>query len=284
MPSRWYRREITTNNPYSRREPGGDNPHPLPDTSSKESPSSPEAVAAQDDGPLWYFRGVSLGLETLPGISGARRTLERSGKPRLAGRAEQDQPTSASQANRNTERSGVFLALETKFLLFHAGQKRDSVLSRSTGHRAFNWLRLWVRPVRPWPRARPRHWRGQRLPRFPCLGGAPRRQRGWFGHGGDSGPDFFALACVVLTSLRRSRTCPGSCGSGMPVSRCPPCKNRIPLSAQDGHNSAENCTAHLVSKKALIVNTLRMRRGRAYSRSLSAYGRNLVIGRCPCFH
>src|ERR1035438_5326666 len=110
------------------------------------------------------------------------------------------------------------------------------------------------------------------------------RQRARFGHGGVSGPDFFALACVVLTSLRRSRTCPGSCGSGMPVSRCPPCKNRIPLSAQDGHNSAENCTAHLVSKKALIVNTLRMRRGRAYSRSLSAYGRNLVIGRCPCFH
>jgi hypothetical protein len=27
----------------------------------------------------------------------------------------------------------VFLALETKFLLFQAGQKRDSVLSRSTG-------------------------------------------------------------------------------------------------------------------------------------------------------
>ena len=61
----------------------------------------------------------------------------------------------------------MFLALETKFLLFQAGQKRDSVLSRSTGHRAFNWLRLWVRPVRPWPRARPRHWRGQRLPRAP---------------------------------------------------------------------------------------------------------------------
>jgi hypothetical protein len=36
-----------------------------------------------------------------------------------------------SQAERNTERSGVFLALETKFLLFWAGQEQDSVPSRS---------------------------------------------------------------------------------------------------------------------------------------------------------
>src|ERR1035437_676836 len=28
MPSRWYRREITTNNPYPCREPSGDNPYP----------------------------------------------------------------------------------------------------------------------------------------------------------------------------------------------------------------------------------------------------------------
>jgi hypothetical protein len=182
-----------------------------------------------------------LGLDPVPGISGAGRTPERSGKPRLAGRAGQDQLTFASQADRNTERSGVFLALETKFLLFQAGQKRDSVLSRSTGHRAFDCLRLWVRPVRPWPRARSRHRRGQRLPRASCLGRTPHRQRGWFGHGGVSGPDFFALALVALTSLRRSRVCLGSCGSGMPVSRCPPCKYRIPLFAQDGHNIAENC-------------------------------------------
>src|ERR1017187_6776575 len=83
-----------------------------------ESPPSPEAVAAQNYGPLWYFRGVPLGLETLPGMSRAGRTRRRSGKPRLAGRAGQDQLTFASQADRNTERSGVFLALETKFLLF----------------------------------------------------------------------------------------------------------------------------------------------------------------------
>jgi hypothetical protein len=150
--------------PDHRREPRTDNPPPLWQD-PLESPPSPEAVAAQDDGPLWYFRGVPLGLETLPGISGAGST-KALGKTASAGRAEQDQLTLASQADRNTERSGVFLALETKFLLFQAGQKRDSVLSRSTGHRAFNWLRLWVRPVRPWPRARPRHRRGQRLPRL----------------------------------------------------------------------------------------------------------------------
>jgi len=182
-----------------------------------------------------------LGLETLPGISGAGRTPERSGKPRLAGRAEQDQLTFAFQAARNTERSGVFLALETKFLLFQAGQKRDSVLSRSTGHPAFNWLRLWVRPVRPWPRARPRHRRGRRLPRSSCLG-----ERHTASGGGSGTVELAArisspLPCVALTSLRRSRMCPGSCGSGMPGSRCPPCKNRVPLFAQGGHNNAENC-------------------------------------------
>ena len=155
---------------YPRREPRTDNPHPPLWQDPLETPSSQEAVAAQDDGPSWYFRGFPLGLDPVPGISGAGRTPERSGKPRLAGRAGQDQLTFASQADRNTERSGVFLALETKFLLFQAGQKRDSVLSRSTGHPAFNWHRLWVRPVRPWPRARPRHRRGRRLPRSSCLG------------------------------------------------------------------------------------------------------------------
>ena len=51
------------------------------------------------------------------------------GQAAAGGRAEQAQLTLASQAERNTERSGVFLALETKFLLFWTGQKRDSVLS-----------------------------------------------------------------------------------------------------------------------------------------------------------
>ena len=125
-------------------------------------PTSPEAVAAQDDGPSWYFLGFPLGLEVFQVLLGPEQGWRAlPGKPRLAGRAEQDQLPFASQADRNTERSGVFLSLETKFLLFEAGQKRDSVLSRSTGGRAFNWLRLWVRPVRPWPRARPRHRRGQ---------------------------------------------------------------------------------------------------------------------------
>ncbi len=186
---------------YPRREPRTDNPHPPLWQDPLETPSSQEAVAAQDDGPLWYFRGVPLGLETLPGISGAGRTPERSGKPRLAGRAGQDQLTFASQADRNTERSGVFLALETKFLLFQAGQKRDSVLSRSTGHRAFNWLRLWVRPVRPWPRARPRHRRGRRLPRASCLGRTPRRQRERFVHGGGKRP---TKLCDSPMALARS--------------------------------------------------------------------------------
>src|ERR1035437_10107775 len=45
----------------------------------------------------------------------------------------------------------------------------------------------------------------------------------------------------ALTSLRHSRLCPGSCGSGMPSSRCPPYKAKIPLLAQGGHNNAENC-------------------------------------------
>jgi hypothetical protein len=38
-----------------------------------ESPPSPEAVAAQDDGPLWYLRGVSLALDLVPGTSGAEQ-------------------------------------------------------------------------------------------------------------------------------------------------------------------------------------------------------------------
>src|ERR1017187_2569317 len=112
------------------------------------------------------FRLARRHSQVVRGPEELRSAPEHSGKPKPAGWAEQDQLTFASQADRNTERSGVFLALETKFLLFQAGQKRDSVLSRSTGHRAFNWLRAWVRPVRPWPRARPRHRRGSRCPRL----------------------------------------------------------------------------------------------------------------------
>src|ERR1035437_9302383 len=44
----------------------------------------------------------------------------------------------------------VFLALETKFLLFWTGQKPDSVLSRSTGHPAFTRSPS-LSPTRPAP-------------------------------------------------------------------------------------------------------------------------------------
>jgi hypothetical protein len=57
---------------------------------------------------------------------GALKPFTASGASTGAGGAEH------SQAERNTERSGVFLALETKFLLFWAGQEQDSVPSRSS--------------------------------------------------------------------------------------------------------------------------------------------------------
>jgi hypothetical protein len=56
---------------------------------------------------------------------GALKPFTASGASTGAGGAEH------SQAERNTERSGVFLSLETKFLLFWAGQEQDSVPSRS---------------------------------------------------------------------------------------------------------------------------------------------------------
>jgi hypothetical protein len=58
------------------------------------------------------------------------------GQAAAGGRAEQAQLTFASQAERNTERSAVFLALETKFLRFETRQEQDAVLSWSTGHQA----------------------------------------------------------------------------------------------------------------------------------------------------
>ena len=43
---------------------------------SRESPSSPEHVAAREDGPSWYCRGAPLGLDLVPGMSGAGRCLK----------------------------------------------------------------------------------------------------------------------------------------------------------------------------------------------------------------
>ena len=63
------------------------------------------------------------------GRDGAPGPLHRQRRDRCRWRDGTGPATLASQAERNTERSGVFLALETKFLLFWTGQKRDSVLS-----------------------------------------------------------------------------------------------------------------------------------------------------------
>ena len=38
----------------------------------------------QEDAPLWYFLGLPLGLDVFPGMLGAGRPPERSGKPRPA--------------------------------------------------------------------------------------------------------------------------------------------------------------------------------------------------------
>jgi hypothetical protein len=66
---------LASYNPYPGREPASITPTPArPDF--QESPSSPEAVAAQDDGLLWYFQGVPLVLDVLPGMSRAGRGLE----------------------------------------------------------------------------------------------------------------------------------------------------------------------------------------------------------------
>ena len=53
-----------------------------------ETPSSQEAVAAQDDGPSWYFRDFPLGLDPVPGISRAGRGLEGARKAGASGGVE----------------------------------------------------------------------------------------------------------------------------------------------------------------------------------------------------
>jgi hypothetical protein len=63
----------------------------------------------------------------LRGRDGAPGRSAASGASTGAGGAELAQLISAPR--RDTERSGVALALETKFLLFDVGQERDSVLS-----------------------------------------------------------------------------------------------------------------------------------------------------------
>src|ERR1035437_5608341 len=73
--------------PHPRREPCTDNPHPPLWQDPLETPSSQEAVAAQDDGPSWYFRGLSLGLgHGSRYFEGRKRSGRRSGKPPLDGR------------------------------------------------------------------------------------------------------------------------------------------------------------------------------------------------------
>src|ERR1035438_4834804 len=54
-----------------------DNPHPPCQTGVQGIPIPPRTCHCdQEDGPSWYFRGAPLGLETLPGMSGAGRGQE----------------------------------------------------------------------------------------------------------------------------------------------------------------------------------------------------------------
>ena len=64
----------------------------------------PERIPAQEDGPFWYFRGVPLGLDMVPGISGAGRTRRRSGKQASAG--VEAGGRDYSRARRNQKRRG----------------------------------------------------------------------------------------------------------------------------------------------------------------------------------
>src|ERR1039458_3891637 len=82
MPSRWYRCEISFNNPHSRREPGGDNPHPVPDrTPTDPNPSLEQVTRAKKMPSLgtswafpwaWMYSQVFRGPEELEGARESR--------------------------------------------------------------------------------------------------------------------------------------------------------------------------------------------------------------------
>jgi hypothetical protein len=68
---------LASYNPYPCREPRGDNPHPLP-TGFQGIPTRPgSGQRGQEDGPSWYFLGVPVASNMVPGISGAGRGPEQ---------------------------------------------------------------------------------------------------------------------------------------------------------------------------------------------------------------
>src|ERR1017187_5545454 len=74
-----------------RREPGSDNPNPRPERISK-NPTPPRSASPRKKmTQSWYFRGAPLGLDMVPGMSGAGRDPEQgrstSSPQRTPGRA-----------------------------------------------------------------------------------------------------------------------------------------------------------------------------------------------------
>src|ERR1035437_7177504 len=86
-----------------------------------------------------------------------RARVLAAGKPRLDFRP---------RRGRATERSGVVRALETKFLLFWAGQERDSVPSRSLPFAGTTELVRFAKPTGSTAQPARQDWRGLRR-RFP---------------------------------------------------------------------------------------------------------------------
>ena len=172
----------------------------------------------------------------VPGISGAGRTRRRPGKPRPAPVSRPGAWLRLSESDPKTEASNPVAGCSDKTLSrFCPVQKSKNFVSRArnTPLRSV-FLSAWEARVSWACSARP--------PAAAC----PCPVFGWSGVTGSGTVETAArisssLPGVTLTSLRRSRVYPGSCGSGMPGSRCPPCKNRIPLFAQGGHKNAENC-------------------------------------------
>jgi hypothetical protein len=99
---------------------------------------------------FWGTKGRSLAFVVDKGACRGGRTNELRGRPQggrglaLAGRKPAQLTFETPGGKEPRSAAEVFLALETKFLLFRVGQEQDSVRSRSPAP-SLNRLRLWAR-------------------------------------------------------------------------------------------------------------------------------------------
>jgi hypothetical protein len=95
-----------------------------------------ESETDRGDAQSWYFLGLPLGLDVFPGMSGAGRTPERSGKPRPAPVSKPGAWLKSSESDPKTEAVEAPVAgdLDKTLSCSCPAQKRKNFVSRGQEH------------------------------------------------------------------------------------------------------------------------------------------------------